>query len=120
MQNKAITTHELKLRFPASRWHAWLCAMKSEQTRLRRVIGIPASCELYISGPNHAFSTSGMNSGRLIFSIGGDSHIKKIKLEITSTDEKCIICVCVCVCVCEHARHDEIKTDWSVESNLTV
>lgn len=69
MQNKAITTHELKLRFLVFRWHAWLCAMKSEQTRLRHVIEIPANCELYISGQNRAFSTSGMNSGRLISSI---------------------------------------------------
>lgn len=55
MQNKAITTHELELRFPASRWHAWLCAMKSEETRLRRVIGIPASCKLYIPGRTMLF-----------------------------------------------------------------
>lgn len=46
----------------------------------------------------------------------GDSHIQKIKLEITSTDEMYNLCVNVCVRV----RHDEIKTDWSMENNLTI
>lgn len=91
-QNKAITTHELKLRFPVSRQHAWLCAMKSEQTRLRRVTGIPASCELYISGQNHAFSTSGMNSGRLISSISGILTFKGSNWK-SLAQMKYIICV---------------------------